>query len=176
MDLSVKEQCKLYNIPYRSSDNINSIPIHRLLEEHAIDLAVTCFFDQILDNNFVKVPRRACLNVHPGILPPCRGLFPEIHTAAGKYTDFGVTIHLIEDAGIDTGRILLTRSVKADGMKSLLAIGRKILVEGLTALEEILPDIDTYLASARVQDDGIYYSYPDREDIRKLEEAGYSLW
>ena len=174
--LSIKQQCKLYNIPYKSSDNINSRQISRLLEELGIDLIISCFFDQILHDEIIKLPGLVCLNMHPGILPGCRGVFPEFHTAAGKYPAFGITIHRIDDASIDTGRILLAKTVDVNGMKSMLAIGRKLLTEGLTAMDEILPDIESRLANAKSQGEGNYYSYPSREDIRKLEDAGFTLW
>lgn len=174
--LSIKQQCKLYDIPYRSSDNVNSKQINRLIEEHGIELIVTCFFDQILGSEIIKAPSLACLNVHPGILPACRGVFPEIHTAVGKYPDFGITVHRIDDASVDSGRILLTKTIDVHGMNSMLAIGGKLLAEGLVVLGEILPEIESYLAGAQSQADGNYYSYPVREDISKLEDAGYSLW
>ena len=174
--LSIREQCKQYKVPYRSSNDINNKQVIQLLEEHGIELVVTCFFDQILGDEIIKVPGLVCLNVHPGILPGCRGVFPEFHTAAGKYPDFGFTIHRIDDASIDTGRILLTKTVDVHGMKSMLTIGRKLLAEGLTALEEILPEIESHLQNVKSQGDGNYYSYPVREDIRKLEAAGYSIW
>ena len=174
--LSIKEQCRMCNIEYIVSDNINSPRISRLLEEQEIELIVTCFFDQILGSDIIGIPGLTCLNIHPGILPACRGVFPEIHTAAGKYHDFGFTIHCIDDMSIDTGRILLTRVIKVGEMKGMLAIGQKLLMEGLLALTEILPDIEIHLANAQSQEEGNYFSYPDREDIRKLEDAGYFLW
>ena len=174
--LSIKAQCTLHNIPSATSDKINSSYTYQLLKQHGIDLIVTCFFDQILADEIIKGPGKACLNVHPGILPGCRGVFPELHTAAGKYPDFGITIHRIDDAGVDTGRILLSRTVEVAGEKSMLAIAKKLLAEGLTALAEILPEIDSYLANAQPQGRGNYYSYPTREDMTKLEEAGYTLW
>ena len=174
--LSIREQCRLYNIQYRCCDNINDSQIFRVLEDQGVELIISCFFDQILSNEIVKIPLKSCLNIHPGILPACRGVFPEFHTAAGKFTDFGFTIHRIDDASIDTGRILLTRIVNVNGMKNMLMVGRKILSEGLTALTDILPEIDSHLKNARPQGDGNYYSHPDRADIRKLEDAGFTLW
>lgn len=173
--LPLQDLCRRYNIPYRRCDDINDGQINQVLNEQGIDLIITCFFDQILTAATIKLPRVACLNIHPGVLPACRGVFPEVHTAAGKYPDFGFTIHLIDDPGIDTGRILRIGTVRVNN-RNMLEIGRRLLAEGLTALEPILTDIDTYLADARTQGEGTYYSYPVREDIRQLESAGYTLW
>ncbi len=57
----------------------------------------------------------------------------------------------------------------------MLTIGRKLLTEGLAALEEILDNIDTYLGNASPQKDGSYYSYPIKDDIVKIKKAGYKL-
>ena len=173
--ISIKEYCQRHGITCQSSDDVNDRKFVDSLQERDIDLIITSFFDQILGPEIIRVPRQACLNVHPGLLPECRGVFPEFHTAAGKCSDFGFTIHAIDDATIDTGRILLTGNVAMVGVHSLLALGRRLLTEGLSALEKILTDLNGSLEQARIQDAGHYYSFPSKADIREIKRRGFVL-
>ena len=171
--IPIKAYCRRAAIDYHPSDDVNDRQLVRLLRERDIDLIITCFFDQILGSEIISVPRQACLNVHPGLLPECRGVFPEFHTAAGKCTDFGFTIHAIDDAAIDTGRVLLKRKVVMSGCNSLLAISRRLLAEGLAALEEVLTDLNGRLEQAKVQGAGNYYSFPTQADVLQIKRSGF---
>ena len=167
--------CSEYNIQLLKTSNINDNHIVDLINNLQVDLLITCIFDQILKELIIKIPRLGCLNLHPGLLPECRGLFPEFHTAAGKCHAFGFTIHLIEDKTIDSGKILMKKIVDVQGSKNMLMIERKIISESLSALDELLEVIETLLNEARPQKDGNYYSYPSREDIKLIIKAGYKL-
>lgn len=173
--LPIKRHCRHYGIDYRVCDNINDGSVCGLIRERRIDLIVTCFFDQILGADLIKAAHLGCLNIHPGLLPECRGVFPEFQAAAGKCADFGITIHCIDDATIDTGRILVKRIANVDEHKSLLTIGRKLLAAGLAALEEVLKEPGDRIANSVSQDTGAYYSYPVKDDIRKIIQRGYKL-
>ena len=173
--IPIKKHSQHYDIACQSSDDVNDGQLEQLLRDHNIDLLITCFFDQILHPAIIKAPHIACLNIHPGLLPECRGVFPEFHTAAGKCPAFGITIHMIDDATIDSGRILLKKNIDRLDRRSMLAIGRELLTEGLGALDEVLADWDNRLGLAESQGAGNYYSFPSRADIGKLTKAGYAL-
>ena len=173
--IPIKQHCQRYDIGYRLCNDINDGAMIELLRELDVDLIITCFFDQILGTEIIGVPRRACLNIHPGMLPECRGVFPEFHTAAGKCTEFGITIHTVDDGTIDTGRVLLKRIIDTSGCESMLAIGRQLLKEGMAALEGVLADLNNRLEQSTAQGTGKYYSFPSYEDIKNINRNGYGL-
>jgi folate-dependent phosphoribosylglycinamide formyltransferase PurN len=173
--LPVRERCRRYGIDYHVSDDINHMVVSGLVRERQIDLIVTCFFDQILGAELIKAPRRGCLNMHPGLLPECRGVFPEFHVAAGNGSTFGITIHCIDDATIDTGRIVVKKPVDIKSETSMLNIGRKLLAEGVAVLDGVLARLDNHLASTVQQGTGAYYSFPSRADIGRIKGKGYKL-
>jgi folate-dependent phosphoribosylglycinamide formyltransferase PurN len=171
----IKQHCDNLGVEFLSCDDINDARMIMQLQKRRIDLIVTCFFDQILGHEIIAAAHTACLNVHPGLLPETRGVFPEHHAAAGHGPGFGITIHVIDTPTIDTGRIILRKNLNITGATSMLAVGRSLLEEGLTALAEVLQDLEAGLESATTQGHGIYFSYPTREEIRSLRLAGYEL-
>src|SRR5262249_49915004 len=68
-------------------------------------------YGQILPRDVLEIPRLACLNLHASLLPRWRGAAPiQAAIAAGDY-ETGITA-MYMDEGLDTGDILLQRSVE----------------------------------------------------------------
>jgi methionyl-tRNA formyltransferase len=75
------------------------------------DVIVVVAYGQILPRDVLEVPRWACLNLHASLLPRWRGAAPiQAAIAAGDY-ETGITV-MYMDEGLDTGDILLQRSVE----------------------------------------------------------------
>jgi methionyl-tRNA formyltransferase len=102
-----------------------------------LDAGVVAAYGLILPKPILAAPRFGCLNVHASLLPRWRGAAPvERAILAGDDTT-GVTIMQM-DEGLDTGPILLVRSVPigitctAAALKDTLAdLGAQLLVEAL---------------------------------------------
>src|SRR5262249_11454215 len=91
----------------------------RIKDEQAIeeirglapDVIVVVAYGQILPRDVLEIPRLACLNLHASLLPRWRGAAPiQAAIAAGDY-ETGITA-MYMDEGLDTGDILLQRSVE----------------------------------------------------------------
>ena len=75
------------------------------------DAIVVVAYGQILPHDVLEIPRLACLNVHASLLPRWRGAAPlQAAIAAGDF-ETGITV-MYMDEGLDTGDILLQRSVE----------------------------------------------------------------
>ena len=75
------------------------------------DVTVVVAYGQILPRDVLEIPRLACLNLHASLLPRWRGAAPvQAAIAAGDY-ETGITV-MYMDEGLDTGDILLQRSVE----------------------------------------------------------------
>jgi methionyl-tRNA formyltransferase len=107
-----------------------------LLQANA-DVMVVAAYGLILPQWVLDLPRYGCLNIHASLLPRWRGAAP-IHRAieAGD-TSTGVTIMQM-DAGLDTGDMLLTRSLPIAATDTtaslhdrLAALGGPMVVEAL---------------------------------------------
>ena len=74
------------------------------------DLIVTMAYGQILPRWILQLPKVACLNIHPSLLPRHRGASP-IHAALlHGDTETGITI-LYMSSEVDSGDILLRESI-----------------------------------------------------------------
>jgi methionyl-tRNA formyltransferase len=80
------------------------------IAELAPDLIVVMAYGQILPKRLLDMPTLACLNVHASILPRHRGAAPiQASILAGDRVT-GLTVMYMAE-GLDTGDILLTRSI-----------------------------------------------------------------
>jgi methionyl-tRNA formyltransferase len=110
------------------------------LGELAPDVAVVVAYGKILPQVVLDVPRHGCLNVHGSLLPRYRGAAPVQRAILHGETQTGVTIMRL-DAGMDTGPMLLWRSVKIGDeetagqlMTRLGGIGAEVMLVALSRL------------------------------------------
>ena len=79
-----------------------------LFASHDADVAVVVAYGRILPDEFLRAPRRGCINVHFSLLPLYRGAAPANWAIVNGETETGVTTMFIEPT-LDTGPILLQR-------------------------------------------------------------------
>ena len=75
------------------------------------DVIVVIAYGQILPRDVLEIPRLACLNLHASLLPRWRGAAPIQAAIAAGDCETGITT-MYMDEGLDTGDILLQRSVE----------------------------------------------------------------
>jgi phosphoribosylglycinamide formyltransferase-1 len=81
------------------------------LDELGVDLVVLAGYMQLLSGPFIRRFPRRIINVHPALLPAFPGLDAIGQAVAHGVRVTGVTVHFV-DEGVDTGPILLQRSVE----------------------------------------------------------------
>jgi methionyl-tRNA formyltransferase len=104
------------------------------------DLLVVVAYGRILGEDLLGLAPQGAVNVHASLLPRHRGAAPIQWAVAEGERETGVTIMQM-DAGLDTGDILLQRSLlvgddDAEALSARLAVlGGEALVEALRLLE-----------------------------------------
>ena len=73
------------------------------------DIALTAAFGQILTNDFLAIPTRATINIHPSLLPRHRGAVPVPAAILAGDSVTGVTV-LFTVRKLDAGNIILQES------------------------------------------------------------------
>ncbi len=117
----------------------------QLFSSHDADLAVVVAYGRILPEEFLRAPRRGCINVHFSLLPKYRGAAPTNWAIINGETETGVTTMFIEPT-LDTGPILLQSTTKIgeeetapDLMERLAGIGAELLGQTLARLDQLTP-------------------------------------
>lgn len=108
-------------------------------ELHA-DAAVVAAYGLILPAPVLAAPRLGCFNVHASLLPRWRGAAPIQRALLAGDAETGVTIMQM-DAGLDTGPMLLSRSVPVGPETTaaalhdvLAALGAELMVAALDGI------------------------------------------
>ena len=110
-----------------------------------LDVLVVAAYGLLLPQPALDAPKRGCINVHASLLPRWRGAAPVERAIMAGDTSTGVSIMQM-DAGLDTGPVLLSRSIAikpADtGMSltaSLAQLGADAVLQALARLETLAP-------------------------------------
>lgn len=95
------------------------------LDQQGVDLVVLAGYMQLLSGAFVHRFRNRVINVHPALLPSFPGLDAIGQAIAHGVRVTGVTVHFV-DEGVDTGPILLQRSVELSYTESVRDVEERI--------------------------------------------------
>jgi methionyl-tRNA formyltransferase len=116
-----------------------------LFASHETDVAVVVAYGRILPPEFLRAPRRGCINVHFSLLPLYRGAAPANWAIVNGEEKTGVTTMFIEQE-LDSGPILLQRETiigptetTPELMQRLAGLGADLLSETLAQLDAITP-------------------------------------
>jgi len=91
--------------------------ILKALEEAETDLIVTAGYMSIIHKRVCAEYKGRMINIHPALLPKFGGVGYyglHVHRAvleAGE-NESGATVHYVDDEGVDSGRIIMQRSLK----------------------------------------------------------------
>lgn len=116
--------------------------LHEQLDAIGADIMVVAAYGLILPAAVLNIPHFGCLNIHASSLPRWRGAAPIQRAILAGDVETGITIMQM-DQGLDTGAILLQRSIviaqhdTAQTLHDRLALlGALCLVETLAHLHE----------------------------------------
>src|SRR5882672_4217514 len=116
-----------------------------LFASYDADVAVVVAYGRILPREFLRAPRRGCINVHFSLLPLYRGAAPANWAIVNGEMKTGVTTMFIEQE-LDSGPILLQRETfigetetTPELMQRLALMGADLLSETLAPLDAITP-------------------------------------
>ena len=98
------------HIPVWDVDKLSHADTLQTLATYAPDILCVACFSLRIPRSLLALPRLACLNVHPSLLPANRGPVPLFWTFRAGDTETGVTIHQM-DADMDSGAIFAQESI-----------------------------------------------------------------
>jgi methionyl-tRNA formyltransferase len=145
-DKPVGRSAKLESSPVKKLAEKNSIKIQQPnslvaynLELTTYDLGITAQYGLIIPEKIFNAPKYGILNVHTSLLPKYRGASPIQSALVNGETETGITI-IKMDKGLDTGLILLQKSIKIQEDDTYPDLDRKLAKIGLECLLGAIPD------------------------------------
>lgn len=161
----IKEFALSHGLTVHQPARIKNEQAKELFSSHHAEVAVVVAYGRILPDEFLRAPRRGCINVHFSLLPLYRGAAPANWAIVNGETETGVTTMFIEPT-LDTGPILLQRKTgigetetAPELMERLAEIGAGLLSDTLTRLDELTPrpqhDRDATFAPVLKKEDGL---------------------
>lgn len=103
------------------------------LHDAAPDLMVVAAYGLILPEWVLTLPTHGCFNIHASLLPRWRGAAPIQRAIEAGDAQTGVTIMQM-DQGLDTGDMLLTRTVPIAGTQNAAELHDALAAAGATAI------------------------------------------
>lgn len=141
----VKEFALSHGLSVFQPARVKNDEAKQLFASHDADVAVVVAYGRILPDEFLRAPRRGCINVHFSLLPLYRGAAPANWAIVNGETETGVTTMFIEPT-LDTGPILLQgktgigeKETAPELMERLAEMGAILLGETLSNLYVLTP-------------------------------------
>lgn len=181
----VKEFALSHGLSVFQPARIKNDEAKQLFSSHDADVAVVVAYGKILPDEFLRAPRRGCINVHFSLLPLYRGAAPANWAIVNGETETGVTTMFIEPT-LDTGPILLQRKTEIgetetapELMQRLSEIGASLLGETLSTLDHLTPrpqhDRDATFAPILKKEDGLI-DWSESAVVIERRVRGFQPW
>lgn len=181
----VKEFALANGLKVFQPQRIKNDEAKQLFASHGAEVAVVVAYGKILPEEFLRAPRRGCINVHFSLLPLYRGAAPANWAIVSGEAQTGVTTMFIEPE-LDTGPILLQRKTAIgetetapELLERLAEIGASLLSETLARLHEITPrpqhDRDATFAPLLTKEDGLI-DWTKRAEVIERCVRGFQPW
>ncbi len=137
----VKARAMEAEIPVLQPEKIADEVFLDELEALGADIMVVAAYAQKLPNRLLDMAPYQCINVHPSLLPKCRGCAPFVAPILDGDKESGVTIMKMAEK-MDTGDILLQESIPlaedetAETLEAkAVTLGRRMIIEAIDGLE-----------------------------------------
>ena len=108
---SVELFAKEKNIPLHTPLNLKDEATANTIKKLSPDYIITCAYGLFLPKTILQIPKKACINIHPSLLPKYRGAAPINWTLINGDKETGVTT-MYMDEGMDTGDILFQKKIE----------------------------------------------------------------
>jgi len=133
----VKELAQKYEIPVFQPTRLRNPEAVEELAALNPDLIVVVAYGQILPQSVLDIPKYGCINVHASLLPKYRGAAPINKVIVDGESESGITT-MVMDAGLDTGDMLVKRSLVIGENETAGQLHDRMAVLGRETMEETL--------------------------------------
>lgn len=148
----VKELALQHGIPVLQPVKVRVPAALEELEAFRPDLIVVVAFGQILPKALLEMPQYGCINIHASLLPRYRGAAPINWCIINGESETGITTMQM-DVGLDTGDMLLIRSIPIGGAETASDLHDRLATLGASTMAETLDLLRAGQLQPEKQDD-----------------------
>jgi len=134
---AVKQLALAHGLAIDQPERLRTDEQRTRLKESCPDVLVVAAYGLILPPEALALPRLGCLNIHASLLPRWRGAAPIQRAIEAGDAETGITIMQM-DAGLDTGPMLLRRTVGIAPEDTAASLHDKLAHLGAEAIVEAL--------------------------------------
>jgi methionyl-tRNA formyltransferase len=149
---SVKRLAQQYELPLLQPHSLKQSEIDAQLTSINADVMVVAAYGLILPASILSIPRSGCLNIHASLLPRWRGAAPIQRSILAGDCETGITIMQM-DQGLDTGPMLLQRSIPIASDDTSQTLHDKLALMGGVCIAEALVLLQQGRLPATAQDE-----------------------
>lgn len=147
--------CALENdIPVYQPTSMRDGTALEIINSLNADLIIVVAFGKILPKEILESVKYGCINIHASLLPKLRGAAPIQWSIINGEKETGVT-SMQMDVGLDTGDMLLKKSVKITDDMNAGILHDKLSVLGAETLLETIVELKNGNLNPQKQDDAI---------------------
>lgn len=180
---SLRDMQTLYHVPVIGSASVNSPETMAHLKIWWPNLVISIYLNQPIKRDLINLPSKGTINIHPGLLPRHRGLFPCFWVFAAGEAETGVTIHWVDEK-LDTGELLLQEKITVEPGDTITSLSYKSALLGADMLVKAVNLIAAGNPPRIPQDNrnASYHSWPKPADQRCFRQQGgrygsiFQLW
>jgi len=161
---SIASLARLHSIPVVKLSGLWSQSLDEI-GKYSPDVIVVSCFDRKLPDSVLSIPRIACFNLHPSLLPAYRGPVPLFWQFRAGVKKFGITLHRMSTQ-LDAGNIVAQTTVAMpDGVSGqqasglLAEAGSELLVRNLSKFKR-----DELIGSPQDERCASYQGFPSPSD------------
>lgn len=152
--------------------DVNSPESLAWLKQLAPDYVASYYFNQWIGPEVRATASRACVNMHPSLLPSLGGPDPVFRTLQRGVTTTGVTIHRVEDK-FDAGHVLHQEERPVPENISMFRLFLSLVRDGSDVLARWMAgQIDPQPGRPIAAD---YSSFPTKADVREFFQSGHRM-
>ena len=109
--VDISQWAEDHQLEVATPEDINGDAFLKLATDFAPDITLSVFYNQVLGNRLLSLPRVASINVHPSLLPAYRGSGALLWALMDGQDKVGITIHFMERV-VDSGDMILQRELE----------------------------------------------------------------
>ncbi|MBI1302090.1 MAG: hypothetical protein GC137_10635 [Alphaproteobacteria bacterium] len=164
-NIQIKAFAEHYKIPI-TEDPIEPSFVHRLIKD-GCNLFLCSGYTKKIPN--IDETQAYGINVHPSLLPRCRGIMPLPYVITKEREAAGFTIHKLVST-YDAGDILYQERVHMSEDTDVETLGARIAIKAPNAVSQVVNDIERFWQNATPQNHAQATNYPvPNSEFRKLD-------